>query len=149
MSEDGYLKITDRKKEMFKTSGGKYVAPQVLENKFKESNFIEQIMVVGENQKFPGALIVPAFDNLREYCKIKNIEYTSNEEIIKHPVILDKFEREKDVYNESFAKFEKIKQIRLLPTVWTIESGELTPTMKCKRKIITEKYQSYIDDMYS
>lgn len=149
MSADGYLKITDRKKEMFKTSGGKYVAPQVLENKFKESNFIEQIMVVGENQKFPGALIVPAFDNLREYCKIKNIEYTSDAEVVKHPVILDKFEREKEVYNESFAKFEKIKQIRLLPSVWTIESGELTPTMKCKRKIITAKYQSYIDDMYS
>lgn len=144
-----FLKITDRKKEMFKTSGGKYVAPQVVENKFKESVLIEQIMVIGEGQKFPGALIVPSFDNLKEYCRLKGIEYTSNEEVIKNPQILDKFEREKERYNENFAQYEKIKQFRLLPNLWTIEAGELTPTMKCKRKIILKNYADIIEDIYS
>ncbi len=147
--EGRFLKITDRKKEMFKTSGGKYVAPQVLENKFKESVLIEQIMVIGEGQKFPGALIVPSFDNLKEYCKQKGIIYTSDEEMIKNPQILEKFEREKESYNQNFAQYEKIKQFRLLPKLWTIEAGELTPTLKCKRKIIHQNYANIIEDIYS
>lgn len=143
-----FLKITGRVKEIFKTSGGKYVAPQLIENKFKESVLIEQIMVIGENRKFPAALIVPSFDNLREYCAHKGIEYTTNAEMVKHPDVLDKYEREKDQLNESFAKYEKIKQIRLMPEEWTIDGGELTPTLKCKRKVILEKYNDYVEDIY-
>jgi len=131
--EERFLKITDRKKEMFKTSGGKYIAPSLLENKFKESLFIEQIMVVGEGQKFPGALIVPNFGHMKSYCNRKKIPYTTDEEMIKNPVLLEKFQTEADKYNESFARYEKIKQFRLLPELWTIEKGELTPTQKCKR----------------
>ena len=143
-----FLKITGRVKEIFKTSGGKYIAPQLIENKFKESVLIEQLMVIGENRKFPSALIVPSFPNLREYCEHKGIEYTSDAEMIKHPDVLDKYEREKDRLNESFAKYEKIKQIRLMPAEWTIDNGELTPTLKCKRRVIMEKYKEYIDDIY-
>ncbi len=148
LDNKGFLTITDRKKEIFKTSGGKYIAPQIIENKFKESVLIEQLMVVGENQKFAGALIVPSFEALREYCNSNNIDYTSDEEIVKNPQVIAKFESEKDRLNESFAQWEKIKQIRLLPNSWTVDTGELTPTMKCKRKVVKQKYGSYIDDMY-
>lgn len=143
-----FLKITGRVKEIFKTSGGKYVAPPALENKFKESIVIEQIMVVGENEKFPGALIVPNFDELKKWCEHKKIPYSTNAEMIKHPDVIDKFQREADKHNESFPQWEKIKQFRLLPREWTIDDGELTPTLKCKRKIIMEKYASYVEDIY-
>jgi long-chain acyl-CoA synthetase len=146
--EERYLKITDRKKEIFKTSGGKYVAPSSLENKFKESRFIEQMMVVGDGQKFPGALIVPNFAFLKNYCAIKNIPYTSDAEIIKDPVILARFQKEVDTYNESFAQYEKIKKFVLLPKLWTVESGDLTPTQKVKRKVITAKLKDLIEGMY-
>ena len=146
--EGEYLKITDRKKEMFKTSGGKYVAPSLLENKFKESTLVEQIMVVGEGKKFPGALIVPNFEALKSYCNFKKIPYNSNEEIIKNPKVLDKFARDLEKHNESFAQFEKVKQFKLLPSLWTVEGGELTPTQKCKRKFIKEKYCNQIDEIY-
>ena len=146
--EGKYLKITDRKKAMFKTSGGKYIAPQVLENKFKESLMIEQIMVVGEGKRFPGALIVPNFDGLREWCQFKSIEYTSDEEMITHELVIQKFKREVDSHNAHFAQYEKIKKFELIDTVWSLEKGELTPTMKLKRRIIMEKYQSHVKAIY-
>jgi long-chain acyl-CoA synthetase len=146
--EGRFLKITDRKKEIFKTSGGKYVAPSSLENKFKESRFIEQMMVVGDGQKFPGALIVPSFAFLKSYCEIKGIPYTSDAEIIKNPEIISRFQKEIDTYNESFAQYEKIKKFALLPKLWTVESGELTPTQKVKRKVITAKYMDLIEGFY-
>lgn len=143
-----YLKITDRKKEMFKTSGGKYIAPQVMENKFKESLLIEQLIVVGDGRNFPAALIVPSFDGLREYCKRKDIPYTSDAEMVNKPEIKEKYQAEVDSYNKYFGKWEQIKRFTLLDKPWGIDSGELTPTMKLKRKIITQKYQRQIDEIY-
>lgn len=148
MIEGRYLKITDRKKEIFKTSGGKYIAPQLIENKFKESVLIEQAMVVGEGEKFPGALIVPSFDGLREWCKAKNIRYSNDVEMILDPRILEKYDRELGRLNEPFAQYEKIKKIKLLTTPWSIETGELTPTLKLKRKNILGKYQQEIESIY-
>lgn len=149
MVEGRFLKITDRKKEMFKTSGGKYVAPQLIENKLKESIFIEQVMVVGNGRKFPSALIVPSFVTLREYASLKNIGYTTDEEMIKHPQVLDKLQREIDKYNEQFAQWEKIKKYWLLPAQWTIDSGELTAKLSLRRKIIESKHEKEIESMYS
>ncbi|MCU0429547.1 MAG: long-chain fatty acid--CoA ligase [Cytophagaceae bacterium] len=148
MVESRYIKITDRKKEMFKTSGGKYIAPQTLENKFKESRFIEQIMVTGEGQKFPSALIVPAFEHLKSWCRIKEIPYTTDAEMVKNPVIIARVQREVDALNEHFAQFEKIKKFALLPALWTIDSGELTPKLSVKRKVITAKYAAIIESFY-
>ena len=147
--ENRYLKITDRKKEMFKTSGGKYIAPQPVENKFKESVLIEQVMVVGEGEKFPAALVVPSFEALKEWCHKKGITYTSDKEMISDAKVLAKFEREKDRYNSDFAQYEKIKKIKLLPELWTIEGGELTPTLKLKRKKIMAKYSKEGSEIYS
>ena len=146
---DGFLKITDRKKEMFKTSGGKYIAPQPMENKFKESSLIEQLIVVGENKNYPAALIVPSFDGLREYCKHKDIPYTSDEEMIQKPDILEKYQREIDQLNKYFGKWEQIKRFKLLPKPWGIETGEMTPTMKLKRKVIHSKFEKEIEGLYS
>lgn len=149
MIEGRFLKITDRKKDQFKTSGGKYIFPQLLENKFKESVLIEQIMVVGEFQKFPGGLIVPSFDALKDYCKHKEITYTTDAEMTQNEIILEKFQQEIDILNSNFAKYEQIKRFELLPEAWTIDGGELTPTMKCKRKIIKEKYAHFIEKIYN
>lgn len=146
--EGNYLKITDRKKEMFKTSGGKYIAPQVMENKFKESLLIEQLIVVGDGRNYPAALIVPSFDGLREYCKRKDIPYTSDEEMVHKPEIKEKYQAEVDSYNKYFGKWEQIKRFKLLEKPWGIDSGELTPTMKLKRKVITQKYQQQIEEIY-
>lgn len=146
--EGKYLKITDRKKEMFKTSGGKYIAPQLIENKFKESRFIEQIMVVGDGQKFPAALIVPAFDAWRKWCAMKNIHYTDDKEMIHHNAIVERMQREVDELNENFAQYERIKKFVLMPRQWTIADGELTPTLKVKRKVINTKSKDLIDGMY-
>ncbi|MFC5191567.1 AMP-dependent synthetase/ligase [Algoriphagus aquatilis] len=143
-----YLKITDRKKEMFKTSGGKYIAPQVMENKFKESPLIEQLIVVGDGRNYPAALIVPSFDGLREYCKRKDIPYTSDAEMVQKPEIKEKYQIEVDSYNKYFGKWEQIKRFKLLDKPWGIDTGELTPTMKLKRKVITQKYQQQIEEIY-
>ncbi|MGM0943928.1 MAG: AMP-dependent synthetase/ligase [Bacteroidota bacterium] len=143
-----YLRITDRKKEMFKTSGGKYIAPQVMENKFKESTLIEQLMVVGDGKNYPAALIVPSFENLREYCKRKDIPFTSDEEMIAREEIINKYQTEIDSLNKYFGKWEQIKRFKLLAEPWGIDSGELTPTMKLKRKVIKEKYEKQIEQIY-
>ena len=144
-----YLKITDRKKEMFKTSGGKYVAPQVIENKIKESSLIDQVMVIGENRNYVVALIIPSEDGLKEYCRHKGFPFTEMSEMILKPEVIAKYERVLEDMNKYFAKWETIKRFKLLPEPWGIESGELTPTMKLKRKIILSKYQKDIDAIYS
>ena len=145
---DGFLKITDSKKEMFKTSGGKYVAPQLLENRFKQSRFIEQIMVIGEGEKMPAAFIQPDFDFLRSWAERHQISYSSDEELIKNPKVHDRFQEEVNVANENFAKWEKVKQFRLTPDTWSVEGRHLTPTMKLKRKVIKEIYIALYNDIY-
>lgn len=146
---DGFLKITDRKKEMFKTSGGKYVAPQLLENRFKQSRFIEQIMVIGDGEKMPAALIQPNFEYLQEWAEEKEITSTSIEDLLSMERVQKRFQKEVDEANESFAKWEKVKVFRLTPDAWTVEDGHLTPTMKMKRKIIKEKYIALYNDIYN
>lgn len=145
---DGFLKITDRKKEMFKTSGGKYVAPQLLENRFKQSRFIEQIMVIGDGEKMPAALVQPNFEFLQDWARKKDITSNSIEELLQHERIQKRFQKEVDEANESFAKWEKIKVFRLTPDAWSVEGGHLTPTMKMKRKVIKEKYIALYNDIY-
>ena len=146
--EGRYLKITDRKKEMFKTSGGKYIAPQAMENKFKESPLIEQLIVVGADRNYPAALIVPSFDGLREYCKRKEIPYTTDFEMIQNEQVQEKYLSEVEEFNQLFGKWEQLKRFELLDTPWGIETGELTPTMKLKRKVIMEKYADRVEAMY-
>jgi long-chain acyl-CoA synthetase len=146
--EGRYLKITDRKKEMFKTSGGKYIAPQVIENKFKESPLIEQLIVVGENRNYPAALIVPSFDGLKEYCKRKDIPYSEDHEMIQNEAVQEKYLSEVEELNQKFGKWEQIKRFELLEKPWGIDTGELTPTMKLKRKVIMEKYADRVEKLY-
>jgi len=147
--EDGkYLKITDRKKELFKTSGGKYVAPQVIENRVKESPFVEQIMVVGANEKFVGALIVPSFPNLKEWMKHKGLPFTTNEDVINHPQVLELYRELIDSFNKFFNHVEQVKKFELLPYEWSIDSGELTPKMSLKRKVVMEKYKDAVQRIY-
>ena len=146
--EGKFLKITDRKKELFKTSGGKYVAPQPIENKMKESPFVEQMMIVGAEQKFVGALIVPSMPNLKEWMRQKEIPFTTNEDAIHHPKVLELYRQLINSFNEFFNHVEQVKRFELLPDEWTIDSGELTPTLKLKRKVIMEKYKAAIDRIY-
>jgi long-chain acyl-CoA synthetase len=148
IDKDGFLRITDRKKEIFKTSGGKYVAPQIIENAMKESRFIEQIIVVGEGKNFPAALVVPAFEILKTWCAKHQIEYGSDSDIIKNPKIYDRIMRDVEKYNARFGKWEQIKKFELLPQIWTIDGGELTPTLKLKRKEIHKKYAVQIEKLY-
>lgn len=149
LTKDGFLKITDRKKEIFKTAGGKYIAPQVMENKLMESVFIGQVMIIGENKKYPSALIVPAFEELEKYCKVKGITFDSKESIIKNPQILEKYNQEIDKANENFGQWEKVKKFVLLPKEWTIDNGELTPKLSLKRKVILQKQEEDINNLYA
>lgn len=147
---DGFLFITDRKKEMFKTSGGKYVAPQMIENAMKQSRFIEQIMVVGEGQKMPAALIQPSFDFIKEWANRKGISLGfSLDEVVKDERVIERIQKEIDLINPQFGKWEQVKKFALTPSIWSIESGELTPTLKLKRKIILEKYKDLYTKLYS
>ena len=146
IDSDGFLKITDRKKEMFKTSGGKYIAPAVIEGEMKQSLFIEQIMVVGESQRMAAAIIQPNFDFIDNWMKEKNI--VSND-LSKNPDLINAIQKDIDIYNEKFGQWEKIKTFKLTPEAWTIENGLLTPTMKLKRKAIQLKYQHLIDRIYN
>lgn len=148
LDAEGFLRITDRKKEMFKTAGGKYVAPQALENKYMESTFIAQVMVVGENRKFPGALIVPAFDVLENWCKIKGIPFDSRESVLQKPAVIDKYQREISRLNQGFGHWEQVKKFALLPKEWTIDAGELTPKLSLKRKAIMQRYEKEVEDIY-
>ena len=146
--EDNFLVITDRKKEIFKLSGGKYVAPQKIENKLKESSFIEQIMVIGENERFTAALIVPDFSFLHNWCTIHSVQYRDNISLISHPKVMARIQREVDHFNKRLDHIEQIKVHSLVCENWTPETGELSPTLKLKRKILMAKYKTKIEDIY-
>jgi len=146
--EGKFLKITDRKKEIFKTAGGKYVAPQMLENKFKETILIEQVMVLGENRKFPAALIVPNFVALRSWAEKKGIAYTTDAEMVKDAQVLEKYEQIVEHSCKDFGKWEQVKRFALLPKQWSIDGGELTPKLSFKRKVILERNQDVIEKLY-
>jgi len=143
-----YLKITDRKKELFKTSGGKYVAPLAIESKFAESPYIEQIMVVGPERKFVGALIVPNFAHLREWSKQHNLAVGSNEEMIRDPKIISFYKEIAESYNKYFSHTEQVKRFELLPAEWTVATGEMTPKLSLRRKVVTEKFHTAIEKIY-
>lgn len=149
MMVDGeFLKITDRKKEIFKLSSGKYVAPQLIENKFKESIFIEQIMVVGENEKFASALISPNFNYLHFWASKYKIHYRDNEELIKKTLVIERIQREVDLVNKELGDHEKIKRFRLVCEEWSPQSGELSPTLKLRRNIIYKKYDHILREIF-
>lgn len=149
LTPEGRLRITGRKKEMFKTAFGKYVVPTVIENKFCEDSLIDNIMVVGENRQFAAALIVPNFIDLRAWCRRKDIEYTTNEEMIKHPDVLKKFKKIVDYYNSFFGDTEKVKRFILIGYEWSVQTGELTPTLKLKRNKLLEKYHNQIEKLFN
>ena len=150
IDDEGFLKITDRKKEMFKTSGGKYIAPQLIENAMKQSRFIEQIMVIGDGEKMPAAFIQPNFDFIKEWEKIHGIKVgETNQEIITNPKVIERVQEEIDHLNSKFGNWEQIKRFELTPDVWSVESGHLTPTLKLRRKIVMEKYKHLYTKIYS
>ena len=144
-----FLKITDRKKELFKTSGGKYVAPLPVENKLKESPFIEQVMIVGAERKFVGALIIPSFPNLRDWARQNNIHDGSNEELSRNEKVQGLYKDIIESFNKYFNHVEQIKKFELLPNEWSIDTGEMTPKLSMKRKVITEKYKEAIERIYT
>ncbi len=143
-----FLKITDRKKELFKTSGGKYVAPQMIENKCKESPFIEQMIVIGSERKFVAALIVPSFTILKQWMGQNNIPFTTKEEAVRHPDVVAMYQRVIDKYNALFNHVEQIKKFELLHDEWSVETGEMTPKLSLRRKVIMEKYKDVVENIY-
>jgi long-chain acyl-CoA synthetase len=147
--DNKFLKITDRKKELFKTSGGKYVAPLPIENKLKESRFIEQLIVVGSGQKFVGALIIPAFPSLKEWAREQNIPETSNQALITNPKVLDMYRDLVESFNKYFNHVEQIKKFELLPNEWSVETGEMTPKLSIKRKVVMEKFRDAVERIYA
>jgi long-chain acyl-CoA synthetase len=149
IDSDRFLQITDRKKEIFKTSGGKYIAPQLLENAMKQSRFIEQIMVIGDGEKMPGAFIQPCFDFVKEWAKLHDIQLGStNPEIVSNPKVIERIKQEVDTLNENFGNWEKIKRFELTTDVWSIDGGQLTPTLKMKRKVILQIYKDLYQKIY-
>lgn len=149
LDKDGFLMITDRKKEVFKTAGGKYIAPQPIENMLKSSLYIEQAMVIGEYRKFPAALLVPNFPMLEKWAREHNITVTNREALVHHPEIIALIQREVDAVNENFSQYERIKKFILLTKEWSIEGGELTPTLKLKRRVLLEQYKDAIEALYA
>jgi long-chain acyl-CoA synthetase len=147
--EGKYLRITDRKKEIFKTSGGKYIAPQVIEIKFKTSPFIENIMVVGEGKNFASALILPDFDHIKSWCRVKNRVYPGPEKAIDNKTIVKRLQKEVDKLNASLDQTERIRKFVLLNDEWSVENNLLSPTLKLKRKDLLSKYTGVIDEIYS
>lgn len=149
LDSEGFLKITDRKKEMFKTSGGKYIAPQTIENVVKQSRFVQHIMVIGEGEKMPAAFIEPDFEFIKDWAKLKGKDIPADhKELVKNQDLIDRIQEEVDHYNERFGQWEKIKQFRLTPEEWTIEQGQLTPTLKMKRRVILDMYKDLYKDIY-
>lgn len=148
LDADGFLTITDRKKELLKTSGGKYVAPQPIEQLIKSSRFVNQVVVIGNDRKFAAALIVPDWDQLEAYARLKGLNLSTRAEFCRHPRIIDLFERQIASRTQNLAQFEKIKRIALLDQELTVEGGELTPTLKVKRRVVDEKYRDVIDRIY-
>jgi len=149
MIDNKYLKITDRKKEIFKISSGKYIAPQVIENKLKESMFVEQVMVIGENQKFASAIITPEFQFLHNWASIHHVSYRDDNELIANPLVFARFQKEVNEMNLNLSDHEKIKRFRLVADEWTANTGELSPTLKLKRKVLYEKYSALISEIFS
>ncbi|MFB0910900.1 MAG: AMP-binding protein, partial [Flavobacterium sp.] len=148
--KDGFLKITDRKKEMFKTSGGKYIAPQLIENTMKQSRFIAEIMVIGDGQKMPAAIIQLDFDFIKEWAVIHKIDVgVTNEAIVSNEKVIARIQEEIDLLNVKFGNWEKIKRFELTPDIWSIDGGQLTPTLKLKRKVVMEKYIHLFHKIYS
>ena len=149
IDSDGFLKITDRKKSMFKTSGGKYVAPQLIENAMKQSSFIEQILVVGDGEKMPAALIQPNWEWIKQWSSIKGNDISLDTAVAcKDEKLISRIQQEIDFHNEGFGNWEKVKTFQLTPDVWSIEAGHLTPTMKSKRKVIKEMYKDLYEKLY-
>jgi long-chain acyl-CoA synthetase len=149
IDEDGFLRITDRKKELLKTSGGKYIAPQPIEEMIKGSRFVSQVVLVGNGRKFPAALIVPDWERVESYAQLKGIKVSNHAQLCKHPRIIDLFERQIARFTTDLAQFERIKKVALLENELTIDGGELTPTLKVKRRVIDQKYQKLIDALYA
>lgn len=149
IDQDGYLKITDRKKELFKTSGGKYIAPSPIEQMIKGSRFVNQVVLIGNERKFPSALIVPNFELLESYAKLKNLDLKTPKEFCGSPRIIDLLERQVDGHTQGLGKFEKVKKIAILEKELTVEGGELTPTLKVKRRVVDEKYKDVIEKIYA
>ena len=149
LSDDNFLKITDRKKELFKTSGGKYVAPLAIENKLKESPFIEQVMLIGSDRKFVSALIVPSFPNLNDWARKNGITSTGQNELLRDPKVITLFKELVESFNKYFNQVEQVKKFELLPHEWSIDTGELTPKMSLKRKVVMEKYRDAVERIYS
>lgn len=149
LDSEGFLKITDRKKEMFKTSGGKYIAPQTIENVIKQSRFVQHIMVIGEGEKMPAAFIEPDFEFIKDWAKLKGKDIPADhKELVKNRDVIDRIQEEVDHYNERFGQWEKIKQFRLTPDEWTIDQGQLTPTLKMKRRVILDMYKDLYKEIY-
>jgi long-chain acyl-CoA synthetase len=148
IDEDGFLRITDRKKELFKTSGGKYIAPQPIEQMIKGSRFVNQVVLIGNGRKFPAALIVPDWERVESYAQLKGIKANSRAELSREPRVIDLFERQIAGLTTDLAQYERVKKVALLENELTIEGGELTPTMKVKRRVVDEKYRKIIDQLY-
>jgi long-chain acyl-CoA synthetase len=148
LEPEGHLRITGRKKEIFKTSLGKYISPQLLENKFMESAFIDGIIILGENQKYAAALVVPAFTHLRSYCEHKSIPYSSDKEMIQDPVIIKRFKKEIDHFNKFFGSTEQIQSFELIDHEWSMETGELTANLKLKRSYILDTYKDKVEKLF-
>ena len=148
IDDEGFLKITDRKKEMFKTSGGKYIAPQLIENAMKQSRFIEQIMVIGDGEKMPAAFIQPDFEFVKQWASRKGITLGSNEEIADSKEVHERIQEEVEGINKKFGHWEQVKKFEITPDVWSVDGGEMTPTLKLKRKAVKEKYQKLYDKIY-
>ncbi len=149
LDADGFLFITDRKKDLLKTSGGKYIAPQPIENAIKQSRFVNQVVVIGDERKFPAALIVPSIPALESYAALKGIAYSNKEELLRDARTVDLIERQVAKYTSHLSQFEKVKAIALIPEELTIERGELTPTLKVRRRVVVEKFKDVIDRMYA
>lgn len=149
IDKEGFLRITDRKKELFKTSGGKYIAPQPIEQLIKGSNFVNQVVLIGNGRKFPAALIVPNWERVESYAQLKGIKAKTHAELCKHPRIIDLFERQIAGLTTELAQYERVKKVALLENELTIDSGELTPTLKVKRRVVDEKYHDLIDALYA
>jgi long-chain acyl-CoA synthetase len=149
MINNHFLKITDRKKELFKTSGGKYVAPLPIENKLKESVFVEQVMIVGSEQKFVGALIVPSLPNLKDWCRKEGITYSDDQSLLKNEKVVNMFKELVESFNKFFNHVEQVKKFELLPNEWSVETGEMTPKLSLKRKVVMEKYRDAVERIYA
>jgi long-chain acyl-CoA synthetase len=148
LDEDGFLVITDRKKELIKTSGGKYIAPQQIETLIKASRFVSQVVVIGNGRKYASALIYPSIEVLRGYAELKGIKYSDERELLSNPRIIDLIRRQVDRTTSDLARYEKVKKVALLDRELTIESGELTPTLKPRRSVIEKRHQALIDRLY-